>query len=1246
MFSLVSFKRFLLKILKIVNYKLGLSASVLFLVSGLFFAFSLEVNAQASTGTAVDRSVVDALNISIEPNPPVVGQRAIIKVSIKDDKIPTEQKPTVEAQTFDMSVDILPDGATSCGVVFGRCISLVDRAKGQKYNSATTTIVLDSNNFTVGKNVSLLVTLFQNTAIPGTGNYFYQYYGNVSVSPQVGTNTGSGIEISDTGTVNIDPSNPTKNFKVVYTGTPSKQINSIKYQCDSSVGVQTVSGDSFQCTYTHLQGATESHQVAVTATLSDGTTITQNSSVKVGDGDVASNRETIDSAGGDNTIFGFIAKIIGFLMGLVNEILFNVFWYLIAPVLQAMLAIRTYTDAFANVIYPGWEVIRNLANIFFIISLIFIALATLFRLESYNYKHLLVNVIIAALLVNFSLVIGQAILGVADTIQNQFLPNNVEVIRVLGQKLMVQGYRDLIFDPTLRELGDYGATATIVQMFFLMALAIGGFIVFGAIAAFLVLRIVMLWILLMLSPVPYFANVLPFTKQYVSMWWGYFLKYAFFTPIMAFFLNMAAIIVDNNPRVVESLINGNLYAQGSQYQSLTTFAVKISSNILLLVFLIVSVKVAEQFGIAGAGALTKAVQGGMLLPVVGTGAAAGFGARRLGGYVARRWNEYTGETLKGHDAAMSPSRRLALILANPVAAWKSYSKRQEELAHEAQGMAEAASLMAVEQTLTGGKKVIDRTGIFEKHAEDEFLKTMQGKSKEELYKMADNIVGMKDNMEGRAAKRAIVKAILSEGYLDDLIQDGTKLDNSQLLKRMQSLDGPYKIGDVNDDEDFYDVVGEDGSVTRKMKYNQKTMRAAMLAMFDPTDQAAWRMLNDDGDYYGRKTKHYEYLTLANFDPDSGKHYMYGLDSVTGKADSTDWKTSKGISEGERYAVGEINKIENSRLRAGLSPHTGMMFDAAGSLYKEVFRTLAGSFYENAAFMQGRTPDYYLASGKSTEQYIDKATKALKNLTEADLKRIDAMAAISPEATAALYLKAINGNSTSGGITTWLKENKNGIPYQVKERIREADGTEKEVTVIKYRALGKPKEEKSKITQVVDSDTSPVKAEKRVEVVDQIEKIKTTDLIPEFNSLVSAIQGVQGAVEKRDDAVKLANSIIKSNAERESKGFDFSKFIDLNPSGRDVHRILSTQEYEKMSEVLKMAVQRGMENAAKHSDSGKRIDELTLAIQEELKKHKKDLANRDWETQFDSAEMAKAVYKELQNKQNKIVPNTTPPAPNP
>lgn len=314
--------------------------------------------------------------------------------------------------------------------------------------------------------------------------------------------------------------------------------------------------------------------------------------------------------GSGNGIVGLINKILAAILGIVQEFIFLVFFYLIAPLIQAMLSVRVYTDEFAAVIYPGWEVVRNLSNIIFIVALIAIAIGTLLRIESYQFRPMLIQLILAALMVNFSLVIAQAILGVADTIQNQFLPNNVEVIRALAKDLMVS-YRSSFLNDSVADTGYFAVT---VKQLFYVALSIGSFLVFLAICVFLVVRIVMLWILLMLSPLAYAAGVLPATAGVRSEWWGTFLKYAFFTPIMAFFLNMTAVISNaqqNNPVLKRILSDSTSLGGDSNFAG---FVVSVSSNILLLVFLIVALMVAEKAGIYGADAVTKIAKGGMLAP--------------------------------------------------------------------------------------------------------------------------------------------------------------------------------------------------------------------------------------------------------------------------------------------------------------------------------------------------------------------------------------------------------------------------------------------------------------------------------------------------------------------------------------------------------------------------------------------------------------------------------------------------------
>lgn len=278
-----------------------------------------------------------------------------------------------------------------------------------------------------------------------------------------------------------------------------------------------------------------------------------------------------------DSLGNLIAKIIDLVIGFIQQLVFDLFSFFIAPLIVSILHIHVYTDTFAAIIYPGWVVVRNLCDIFFILALIAIGMATLFRIESYQYKHLIVQLIIAALLVNFSLVISQAVLGLADTVQNQFLPANVNAITNLAQSLMVNS---TTLAGHIENISTGSVVVTVVEPFFNLAMALGTFGVFLAIAGFLVIRIVVLWVLLMVSPVAYVAGVLPATSNLRSQWWQLFLKYAFFTPIMAFFLNIAAVIsvtYYTNP-VLQKVLNGTNIQTGNDNITLIVFG--IGSNVL------------------------------------------------------------------------------------------------------------------------------------------------------------------------------------------------------------------------------------------------------------------------------------------------------------------------------------------------------------------------------------------------------------------------------------------------------------------------------------------------------------------------------------------------------------------------------------------------------------------------------------------------------------------------------------------
>ena len=690
------------------------------------------------------------------------------------------------------------------------------------------------------------------------------------------------------------------------------------------------------------------------------------------------------SAGGD-PIAGFISEVIGVILGIFQEIIYAVFSFLIAPVIQAMLSIQAYKDTFVAVIYPGWIIVRNLCDMIFIVALIVIAMATLLRIESYQYKHLLVQLILAALLINFSLVIGQAVLGIADTVQAQFLPANVTVIKSLAGDLMVNNWRQSFFGADAQNVFN-GSYSSIIIPFFYLAVSLGSFMVFCAIAVFLVIRICALWVLLMISPVAYACGILPATEQYRKQWWETFLKYAFFTPVMAFFLNMTAVISNTyrtNPILQQA--TGPALQASLGGSSIATFVFKVASNILLLIFLLAGLMVAEKFSIIGAKEVSGAAKKyGVMAPF----GAAAWGAKRGGGYVGRKWNEFTANKIRGHDLEVSKTRSALFAIANPKAAIKGWQKHSEEIKHAAQAKAEAAGLEVAEQRLTGGKKVIPRVLAHEKEEEDKWAKTYMNMSRELVVQTLRKVAGMKNDDQGLAAKRAIIKVAMAKGYIDDGVQDGTDLDTAegQALANKMEHNKHYQIRNEKDtkvesytytdengqqqtgtrqawerdwEEKEVETYDKHGNVTgtkknKILKYNDLTRRALYEAMFTAPnghmDVAAMRLITEEGEDEGKKTGHFEYLKDVWFNFRTG---------------AWEWRPTTGDYSGANFAKTEMSKMQ-SRPQAAAAHHSFMDLSDDANIDEAIFRVFATAAGENPSFMQERTAHQALTRTNQVE----------------------------------------------------------------------------------------------------------------------------------------------------------------------------------------------------------------------------------------------------------------------------------------
>src|SRR3989344_4070357 len=124
---------------------------------------------------------------------------------------------------------------------------------------------------------------------------------------------------------------------------------------------------------------------------------------------------------------GGISKAVGWDLKAIFDVINSALAWLTAFALMIMAyAVDQTVYATSNgmplFVQVGWTIVRDIANMFFILILIVIALGTILRIKEYNeYGHLLAKLVVAALLVNFSQVIAVTIINFVNLITAMFV---------------------------------------------------------------------------------------------------------------------------------------------------------------------------------------------------------------------------------------------------------------------------------------------------------------------------------------------------------------------------------------------------------------------------------------------------------------------------------------------------------------------------------------------------------------------------------------------------------------------------------------------------------------------------------------------------------------------------------------------------------------------------------------------------------------------------------------------------------
>lgn len=177
-----------------------------------------------------------------------------------------------------------------------------------------------------------------------------------------------------------------------------------------------------------------------------------------------------------------------------------------------------------------WQKVRMVSNVMLILGLLFIAFANVARwqLDYYTAKALLPRLALAAVFINFSLLMTQAIMDLGNILTAYFI-HGVEFVNIIPASALGGG-------------ASVAGTALIGYAIFMFwqVVLIAALIALVTLVAILVFRVVLIWVLAILSPLVFLFGVLPFTRGLTSIWWNYLVKYVFMGAVVAIILNVAS----------------------------------------------------------------------------------------------------------------------------------------------------------------------------------------------------------------------------------------------------------------------------------------------------------------------------------------------------------------------------------------------------------------------------------------------------------------------------------------------------------------------------------------------------------------------------------------------------------------------------------------------------------------------------------------------------------------------------------
>lgn len=506
-----------------------------------------------------------------------------------------------------------------------------------------------------------------------------------------------------------------------------------------------------------------------------------------------------------------------------------------------------------------WIIIRDFVNMFFIFGFVYIGFKMILNSNDSNTRRWLVNLLLAALLVNFSLLATKFVVDFSNQLaaqivvggmSSEYSTNSAGLSQVdLGQSFMDRMGITSVWANKPENAG-YGYIFGMAILFMVTAF------VFAAGGIMLIIRFAILNLFLVLSPVMFLSWILPGLKDTMSRYWTMFLGRAFFAPVYLLFLYFSLQIISGlqvaiGTETKASLANPNW---ASTFQAVGNSGIKDINQsttgtlpffILICVFMIASLVIATKLSTDGA-AWSQKMAGKATFGVLG----------RVGrNTIGRTANKYASSDKAKERAANSTVGRLALK-ATQATAGSSFDAR-------------GIGFVGKNKFITPGEAP---KGGYKKELEDEI------KERKKLYEDMgtvdpDSDEGRKKIAEQEAKLRAEAEAAENEAQIDEEELAKDKIFSEKGLKEaIQSLTNKIKGKEATLEDDL-----KAGTLTEKEKTDRqkeiakdkkrvaaKEKNIALARTGDAVDKAAQELKNakDRGIDPGLQTKAREELQKA------------------------------------------------------------------------------------------------------------------------------------------------------------------------------------------------------------------------------------------------------------------------------------------------------------------------------------------------------------------------------------------------